>query len=398
MLTKIPKKGLNAVLIISILGLGTGYNLPTVYAEANVSQVNETANTLSKLEIEGIKLDKEFSADINQYSATIENETDSIQIFVQGGSDNSIISINDKTVKSGAAESYSLQTGQNLFLITVKDLSSNLKNTYSLTVTRKQNNNNQLQDLKLSAGKLSPAFSSEVTDYSLQLTNSVKELVVLSTAEEKTAEIEVNGVETTQKGVKVNVPVGKSDIRIVVTAENGSKLRYSIHVDRKDTSSKNGTVPAQNGSSLPTKTSTSVPVQNGSGFSTKTSTSIPVQTTRTNQNSIQNASIQPSAAGAAGTAQKTSKATLSKLTVSEGTWDSSFNSSEYTYHVAVPSDTKTVTINPAASFSSSEIKIEDGISNTIQLDSDNKTVISIRVTYDDSDRKTYVLVFDREEK
>jgi len=33
MLTKISKKGLNAVLIISILGFGTGYNLPTVYAE-----------------------------------------------------------------------------------------------------------------------------------------------------------------------------------------------------------------------------------------------------------------------------------------------------------------------------------------------------------------------------
>ena len=382
MLTKISKKGLNAVLIISILGFGTGYNLPNVYAEENVSQVNETANTLSKLEIEGIKLDKEFSPDITQYSANIENETDSIKIFVEGGSDNSIIKINDKTVKSGAAESYSLQTGQNLFLITVKDPSSSLTNTYSLIVTRKQNANNQLQDLKLSTGKLSPAFSSEVTDYSLQLPNSVQELVVLPTAEEKTAEIEVNGVETTQKGVQVNVPVGKSDIRIVVTAENGSKLRYSIHLDRQDTPAKSGTVLAQT----------------GSGFSTKTYTSIPVQTTRTNQNSIQNASIQPSAAGDSGTAKKTSKATLSKLTVSEGTWDSSFNSSEYTYHVAVPSDTKTVTINPVASFSSSEIKIEDGISNTIQLEGDNKTVISIRVTYDDSDWKTYVLVFDREEK
>ncbi|PLS02831.1 cadherin-like beta sandwich domain-containing protein [Neobacillus cucumis] len=404
MLTKIPKKGLNAVLIISILSLGTGYNLPTVYAEETVSQVSQTSNQLAKLEIEGVKLDQDFSADLNQYSATVDNDTDTIQILVEGSNANSIISINNKTVTSDTADSYSLQTGQNIFLISVKDSSTNQVNTYTLTVTRKQNSNNLLKDIKLSTGKLSTNFSPSVTEYSVQLPNATQTITVLPTAVEKTAVIEVNGADVAEKGVPVNIPVGKSDILISVTAENGSKLRYTIHVERQDTSSGKGTAPvqgtvsglgasggtAQTGNSGSAQIGSSSAGNNGSRLLPQAGSSFSGQTNTTNQSAS-------SQQGTFGTAQKTSKATLSKLTVSEGTWDSSFTSSEYTYHVAVSSDTKSVTINPTASYSSSEITIEGGTSKTIQLDDDNKTVISVVVHYDNADRKTYVLVFDRAE-
>ncbi|MCM3728743.1 cadherin-like beta sandwich domain-containing protein [Neobacillus cucumis] len=412
MLTKIPKKGLNAVLIVSLLGLGTGYNLPTAYAEETVTQVSQTANTLAKLEIEGVKLDKDFTSEINQYSATVENETNSIHILVEGSNTNSIISINDKTITSGTAEEYALQSGQNIFLITVKDSSTNLTNTYTLTVIREQNSNSQLQNIKLSTGKLSPAFSSTVTEYNVDLPNA-QTITVLPAAVEKTAVVEVNGAEVTEKGVPVNIPVGKSDILIVVTAENGSKLRYTIHVERQDTSSGKGTNSAQtgsgssteignNGSSAPSANNGSVSnensgtVQTGSSGSAKSGRGLGTQTGNSflGQGNTTNQSAS-SQQGASAAVEKTSNATLSKLTVSTGTWDSSFTSSEYTYHIAVSSDIKTVKINPTASDSSSEITIEGGTSKTIQLDDDNKTVISVRVTYDDTDRKTYVLVIDK---
>ena len=398
MLTKIPKKGLNAVLIVSILGLGTGYNLPTAYAEETVTQVSQTANTLAKLEIEGVKMDKDFSADINQYSATVENETNSIHILVEGSNTNSIISINDKTITSGTAEEYALQTGQNIFLITVKDSSTNLTNTYTLTVTREQNSNSQLQNIKLSTGKLSPAFSSTVTEYNVQLPNTSQTITVLPTAVEKTAVVKVNGAEVTEKGVLVNIPVGKSDILIVVTAENGSKLSYTIHVERQDTSSGKDTDSAQTGSGRSSEIGNNASVQIGSSGSVKSGSGLGTQTGNSflGQGNTTNQSAS-SQQGASATVEKTSNAILSKLTVSTGTWDSSFTSSEYTYHIDVSSDTKTVTIHPTASDSNSEITIEGGTSKTIQLDDDNKTVISIRVTYDDTDRKTYVLVFDRAE-
>ncbi|MDR4946158.1 cadherin-like beta sandwich domain-containing protein [Neobacillus cucumis] len=429
MRTKISKKGLSAVLIVSILGLGTGYNLPTVYAEDTGTEVSQISNTLAKLEIEGIKLDQDFSADINQYSATVENETDSIHILVEGTNTDSIISINGKTVTSGTADEYSLQTGQNIFLITVKDSATNLTNTYTLTVNRKQNSDNQLQNIQLSTGKLSPTFSPTVTQYNVQLPNTTQTITILPTAKEKTAVVEVNGAEVTEKGVTVNIPVGKSDILIVVAAEDGSKLRYTIHVERQDSTSGNGAGSGQTGNSgsgqtgqtgnsgsgqtgqtgnsgtgqtgqtdnsgsatygsgVSAQTGMSNSAKTGTGLVSQTGNSFSEQGNTTNQTGS-------SQQGVSATVTKTTNANLSALIVSTGTWDSSFTSSEYTYHIAVSHDTKTVTINPTAASSSSDITIEGGTSKTIQLEDDNKTVISVRVTYDNTDRKTYVLVFDR---
>lgn len=121
-------------------------------------------------------------------------------------------------------------------------------------------------------------------------------------------------------------------------------------------------------------------------------------TTTTTMNS-RNASAQPTDqqdGASTDTAEKPSKATLSSLTVSNGTWDSTFSANEFTYHITVPSDTATMSINPSALYSSSSVLIEGNTSKTITLEDDNKTVISVVVTYDDEDRKTYVLVIEKE--
>jgi hypothetical protein len=93
--------------------------------------------------------------------------------------------------------------------------------------------------------------------------------------------------------------------------------------------------------------------------------------------------------------EKTSTALLSSLLVSEGTWDSTFSSEEFTYHVTLSSDVDEVTLSPVAKYSSSEILIEGSTSKTIKLDADSKTIVSVVVKHND-DRKTYVLVFDKE--
>lgn len=91
--------------------------------------------------------------------------------------------------------------------------------------------------------------------------------------------------------------------------------------------------------------------------------------------------------------QKVSTATLSSLTVSEGTWDSNFTSNKYTYHISESGSVTSVTINPYTTYSSADYTIEGGTSKTIQL-TDNSTAIPILVTRG-SDQKTYVLVFDK---
>lgn len=359
MFTKVPKKGLNAILIVTMLGMGTGCFIPTAYAESTAAtEGQETSNLLSKLEIEGIKLDKDFLADVNDYTATVENNVQSINLLVESANPDSVITINGASVTNGNPNPLSLQTGKNVFLISVKDSSHSI-NTYTLSVTRKQNANNLLENIKLSTGQLSPAFSPAISEYTVAVKNDTSALTVLPSAVDQTATVEVNGVLANEEGVLVKIPTGKSDILINVKAENGMKKSYTIHVERAE----------------PAAVNTAIPIQN--------SRSTSVQTASKMQNSSE--------------VQKTSKATLSALTVSDGTWDSAFSASEYTYHVAIPNDTKTITIEPTASNSSSTILIEDSTSNIIQLEDDQKTIISVVVSYSDDDRKTYVLVFDKKE-
>ncbi|CAH2713400.1 hypothetical protein BACCIP111895_00535 [Neobacillus rhizosphaerae] len=360
MKSKVQKKGMNVILTVSMLGMVSGSYIPTAYAESNTTAVQENleSNTLANLEIDEIKLDQTFTSEVKEYSATVGNDVPDIQLQVESSNPESSILINGQSVTSGTTGTYSLQTGKNTFLITVSD-GSNTANTYILTITRKQNANNLLQNIKLSTGELSPIFSSTKTEYTVQVTNDADAIKITPTRIEKTATIKINNTLAKGEGVSVELPVGKSDIIIVVTAENGEEKTYTLHVIRAEGKDSKANISSQ----------------------------------KNRTNSFQQTAVQQNS----GTVQKTSKATLSSLTVSEGTWDSSFTPNEFTYHVAVSSDVKTVTINPTASYSASTIMIEGGTSKTIQLEDNNKTIISVVVTYDDGDHKTYVLVFDKKE-
>lgn len=96
-----------------------------------------------------------------------------------------------------------------------------------------------------------------------------------------------------------------------------------------------------------------------------------------------------------GADKKASTATLSSITVSDGTWDSSFTSDKFTYHLSISSNVTSVTIKPTTTYSSADFTINGGTSNTVQLTETN-TAVPIVVTRG-SDRKTYVLVFDKPE-
>ncbi|WHY88306.1 cadherin-like beta sandwich domain-containing protein [Neobacillus novalis] len=378
MKSKVQKKAINLLLAVSMLGMVSGSYISTAYAEgnSNVNQENPRTNTLANLEITGIKLDQPFSSDVKEYSATVENDVQTFKLLVEGSNPASSIFINGQTVTSGKEETFSLQTGINTFLITVSD-GSQTANTYTLTITRKQSANNLLQTITLSAGALSPAFSSAITDYTVQVTNDVNAIMITPTAIDKTATIAVNGTLVKGAGVSVKLPDGKTDIIIVVTAENGDKRTYTLHVTKAaDTSSTPNNSSQNNNSS---KNNNFLPNNNSS------------------QNSRDNSFLPTGQQQNAATEQKTSKATLSSLTVSNGTWGKDFSKNKFTYHVAVSNDVKTLTINPTASYNASTIMINGDSSKTIQLEDDKKTIIPIVVTYDDGDRKTYVLVFDRDE-
>ncbi|MGJ7910416.1 cadherin-like beta sandwich domain-containing protein [Neobacillus sp. LXY-1] len=380
MLIKVPQKGLKLILAASIVSFGSISNIPTVFAEGertSQGQTNEAAAMLTSLEIDGIKLDQTFTPELKKYTATVDNEVQSIQLTAKSETETSQISFNEKSVSNGKSVKLELQSGENNFLIKVKNGSNTT--IYTLTVTRKLDHHNLLQNLKLSTGELSPVFSPTVTDYKVQVKNEISALTVIPSAAVNTAKVTVNHSPATAKGVEVKIPVGTTEVNIVVTAENGESITYTLHITRE----KEAVVTKPTDPSTPLTGSAPKPT----GMETASGQQKSGQTKTSSGTYMQTTGIQQTAT--------TTKATLSALTVSTGTWDSDFESDEFTYHIAVSSDVNTVTIKPTAQNSGSSITIEGGTSRTIPLDADNKTIISVVVKYDNSDRKTYVLEFDK---
>ncbi|MDP4156376.1 MAG: cadherin-like beta sandwich domain-containing protein, partial [Bacillota bacterium] len=250
-------KGVSIVLVISMFGMGAP-SLPSVYAsgEDNTSQVsvqNEQkapVNVLSNLEIEGTTLDQTFLPDLYKYTATVENNVQSITLLASSSVDEKAaitITVNGQTVED-PTKPILLQTGDNQIAIKVDD-GVNAANTYNLTITRKKSSNNLLQDIQLSNGELSPKFDAAVTSYSVQVANDVNEITVSPVAAENTASILVNDSPVTDKGVSVQLSADKTEITIVVTAENGEKKTYSMEVTKASAASVGAGTGTSNSSS-----------------------------------------------------------------------------------------------------------------------------------------------------
>ncbi len=84
--------------------------------------------------------------------------------------------------------------------------------------------NANLKYLAISKGTLTPAFSPNVTSYTVQVDNSVTEVLISTSTQESAALIDVEG----SKQMKV----GENTRKVIVTAPNGTKKTYTIKITR----------------------------------------------------------------------------------------------------------------------------------------------------------------------
>ncbi|WP_305855728.1 cadherin-like beta sandwich domain-containing protein, partial [Klebsiella pneumoniae] len=75
-----------------------------------------------------------------------------------------------------------------------------------------------------------------------------------------------------------------------------------------------------------------------------------------------------------------------------------FSSDVYTYHISLASDVSSLTISADAEESDADIFIEDeeiSDNSTVTIGDKPKTAISV-IVENDGDRKTYVLIFEKD--
>ena len=91
-----------------------------------------------------------------------------------------------------------------------------------------------LATLTISAGSLSPAFSSGTTSYNIAVTNAITGIAITPTASDATESIKVNGTTVNSGSASALIPLaaGINTINTVVTAQDGNSKTYTVMVSR----------------------------------------------------------------------------------------------------------------------------------------------------------------------
>lgn len=97
--------------------------------------------------------------------------------------------------------------------------------TLAIEAARDASDNANLSALKVSPGKLSPAFATTVREYEVTVPYETEMLIVSALTEDENATVGVNG--------STELKVGRNTVTVTVTAENGTEKRYYLYVTRE---------------------------------------------------------------------------------------------------------------------------------------------------------------------
>ena len=424
----LKEKSVKVILVGSLVGMGTSTYMPVAGAAEGTSVIQkeeQTVNSLSRLEIEGIALDQKFSEDVHDYSSAVGNDVEKINLLAASPNENAAIYVNGVKMTEGKVKDLPLQTGMNTFEITVSD-GQNETVAYTLKVEKIESDNNLLTSIGLSKGSLT--FDSKVTAYNASVENEVQSITVTPTLSDSTAIVKVNGKDATGAGVKVTLPIGKTTVKIIVTAENGDEKTYTLTITRaaakekeeSNTAPKEGEVQ-QEPSTGTSKTQPSTDKGNKSSVTptessdkgNKSSVTSTESTNNLNPSSgvsqvpkaqqLESISTQKAktdsiekvtSAGSLGD-EGNNAPVLNNLTVSSGVWNKSFESNEHTYHIEVDNDISSVEMNATTNASGATIEYDGESSKKVKIKDKAKTAISVTVSKD-GERRTYVLVFEKD--
>jgi len=288
-----------------------------------------------------------------------------------------------------------------------------------------------LSSLYISNTTLTPTFNGATTSYTVTYPYSTTSMVVTPTVNESHATITVNGVAVTSgtPSGAIGLAVGSNTISIVVTAQDGVTTQtYTITATRSQQvlssdntlsalTINNGTLtPAFNktiisytasvGNSVSTlnvtpTTSDSTAVVSVNGTPGSSATAFPVSL-NVGANTI--LILVTAANGATKTyslivtraAPVSSDATLSGLSISQGTLSPSFNSNTVSYSVSVNSTVPSMTVSPVVNESHATLTVNgvaalSGSATLITLNSGNNTITIVVTAQDGVTTKTYTI-------
>lgn len=158
-----------------------------------------------------------FDKEIHDYYLTINEDIYNLQIEAIPENINSKIEILGNN---------NFKNGENLVKIIVKGESDETYNIHVNKVSNLNLSNANLENLAVENELLNPPFNTNITEYSLEISNDIETLNILAIPENESSKIEII------RESRLNI--GNNLIKVIVTSENSSvKKVYEIHAYKK---------------------------------------------------------------------------------------------------------------------------------------------------------------------
>ncbi len=248
-----------------------------------------------------------------------------------------------------------------------------IANDFSKTITigdstTSKSSNANLSSLSVSGYTLSPEFNEDVTSYKVTVPNNVTSVDVSALAQDSKANVVVTG--------NGNLSVGKNNVMVEVTAEDGSKKVYVVEVTRAADQSGTGNSGNQGTGGSGNNTGAGGSNQSGTGGNKGTNTG---GTTSSGNNATANKS-------------KSSNANLKSVS---GIPELEFNPDKTTYDVVIPFEVTELNVSALAQDPKAKVNISNSTIKNMEVG--KPVTVTIVVTAEDSTVKVYTINVKRSE-
>lgn len=195
-------------------------NIGTVTYSATVAEPMSGDNSLTGLTVGNAAISPAFDPNVTSYTASVPFSVSRLDVTA-APANKATVSVYSPTLTPG---------GTTNVTVTVKAENGATK-VYTIAVTREQDpnyvasDNNDLQDIAVEGFLLSPAFNAETTEYVVWLPYETDKLSVSGLVSDGKASVRVEGAENL-------VPGADNEVKLIVTAEDGTEKVYTIIAKR----------------------------------------------------------------------------------------------------------------------------------------------------------------------
>ena len=181
----------------------------------NIVRMQGSNTFIESLDIKNGEISPEFNKEVTKYDVNVLEDVTSLDMNIK---------LEDPYAKYDVIGNNKLESGKNVVTIRVTSEDKKRVKTYTLNVNKSLSNNNNLLMIKVNDNPVEN-FDKNILEYNIKLENDINSVDISSIRESLTSTVTGNG--------KYSLIEGNNEILLTVTSESGSEKIYKLNIYRK---------------------------------------------------------------------------------------------------------------------------------------------------------------------